>query len=66
MEDISEEELDWIADQLYPYALDDQNFAITHLSKSDVYFTVTFMFHFTTYGTHVKYEQDKEQRTNRT
>lgn len=61
--DISEEELDWLADKLYEYAKDDQNFTLSHLSKNGIYFTVTFMFHSIMYGMHVKYEQDEEQRT---
>ena len=67
MADISEEELDYIADKLYVYAEQDLNFKINLIHKTPSNcFTVTFTYEGTVYGSYFQYEQDKEQRTNRT
>ena len=58
--DISEEELDWLADKLYEYAKDDPEFKVTLIVKHTIYFTITFNFHCVTYGLCCKYEQDKK------
>lgn len=63
MENISEEELDWLADKLYQYAKDDPEFKIVCIEKHNNYFMINFLFHSITYGCTCTYEQDKEQRT---
>lgn len=70
MADISEEELDWLADKLYSYGFKGDNFSIIKIEKHDIFginFHIVFKYDGTEYGMRiVKNEQDKEQRTIRT
>lgn len=64
MNDISEEELEWIADKLYVYAEQDLNFKINCIHKTRFnHFIVNFTYEGTVYGSYFQYEQDEEQRT---
>lgn len=65
MENISEEELDWLADKLYQWAKDDEEFKVIEIQKFSRWreIIVTFSFKGTRYGSVFEYEQNKEQRT---
>ena len=65
MADISEEELDWLADRFILYAREDPEFSIKEIVKcAGNSYSVIFLFRGTRYGSYFLYEQDKEQRTN--
>ena len=61
MADISEEELEWIADKLFQYAENDSNFRIISIYKTQQsFFVVNFSYEGTNYGSFFQYEQNKK------